>query len=346
MKFVDVDGSQGEGGGQILRTALAFSVILAKPVKVSKVRAGREVPGLRRQHVSTLEILSRVFDGELGGATEGSTEVSFVPGTSKVRDVVLDMGTAASITLVLQAVVPAAALSGSGVTLDLKGGTDVPWSPTADYFDGVVRRAYSSAGIEFEMKVLRRGYYPRGGGRVTAVVRPSKGIRPVVLAASEGPHDVRVFSRCGSLPAHVAERQKDAAVDVLRRAGYAAGAAEATSGDADSPGSSVLVCSVGQGEYLGCDSLGERGRPSEDVGRASAEAMVEVLRSGATIDSNLADMLLPLLSLADGPSTTRLPAISSHLQTTLSIAKQFTSCDYTLEDAGGGWVAKVVPHRH
>jgi RNA 3'-phosphate cyclase len=343
LRFVEVDGSQGEGGGQVLRAALAFSVILAKPVKVSRVRAGRDVPGLRRQHVSTLEILAEIFDGELGGASEGSSEVFFVPRASRVRDLTLDMGTAASITLVLQAVVPAAALSGSGVTLDLKGGTDVPWSPTSDYFHGVVRRAYAAAGIEFDMKVLRRGYYPRGGGRVTSMVRPSKGIRPLALTESAGAHDLLVLSRCGHLPAHVAERQKEGAIEALRRAGYAVNAAEATSEEADSPGSSVMVGSVTGGEYLGCDSLGEKGMPAEGVGIASADAMVRVLRSGACVDSNLADMLLPLLALADGPSAIRLPVVSSHLRTTLSIARQFTSCDYTLEEAGESWVAKIVP---
>ena len=343
MQFLEVDGSQGEGGGQILRTALAFSVIKGRPVRVSKVRAGREIPGLRRQHVSALKILAEIFDGELTGAVEGSSQVSFSPGRVKVRSLSVDMGTAASITLVLQAVIPAAAISGSSVSFDLRGGTDVPWSPTFDYFNTVVRESYAAIGVEFEAKALRRGYYPRGGGRVTASVRPSEGIRQLDLITPPMEHDIRVWSRCGRLPNHVAERQMAAAVSVLKAAGYKTSETEATSDDADSPGSSVLVSSLGGGEFLGSDSLGKKGVPAEEVGRTAAESLVAAISSGATLDSNLADMVLPLLSLGDRPSRAKIPVVTPHLETSLAIAKQFTSCGYRQERAERSWVVEVIP---
>ena len=142
VDYVVVDGSRGEGGGQILRTAVAFSAILGRPVRIERIRGGREVPGLRRQHVSALQILTKVFGGELEGAVEGSSAVTFVPGRQRLQTLSLDMGTAASITLVLQAVVPAVALTRSHLELELVGGTDVPWSPTYDYFEEVVSPAY------------------------------------------------------------------------------------------------------------------------------------------------------------------------------------------------------------
>jgi RNA 3'-phosphate cyclase len=343
LQLLEIDGSQGEGGGQILRTALAFSVIQGRPVRVSKVRAGRQIPGLRRQHVSALNVLSQIFDGELSGAVEGSSEVSFSPGKTRVKSLSIDMKTAASITLVLQAVVPAAALSGSGVTIDLRGGTDVPWSPTFDYFSTVVRDAFAAIGIEFEVRALRRGYYPRGGGRVTANIQSSKGVRNIDLTAQPSAHDVQVWSRCGRLPSHVAERQLAAAVSTLKKAGYNVAGTNAASEDADSPGSSVLVRSLGSGEFLGSDSLGRKGILAEEVGTAAAESMVNAIRSGATLDSNLADMVLPLMSLAEASSRAKVPRLTPHLETSLAIAKQFTSCTYRHSQADRCWVVEVTP---
>jgi RNA 3'-phosphate cyclase len=343
LPFLEIDGSQGEGGGQILRTALAFSVIKDQPVRVSKVRAGREVPGLRRQHVSALRVLAEIFDGELTGAVEGSSQVSFRPGNMKVRDLSIDMKTAASITLVLQAVVPAVALSGTGVSLALQGGTDVPWSPTFDYFGTVVREAYAAIGIKFEAKALRRGYYPPGGGRVTTNIEPSEGIRHLELVIPPASHDVQVISRCGMLPSHVADRQMEAALSVLRGAGCKVSEARAISDDALSPGSSILVSTTRGGEFLGSDSLGKKGTPAEEVGRTAAESFVGAVSSGATLDSNLADMVLPLLSLGEAPSRARVPKVTPHLETSLAIAKQFTSCSYRQTRTEQGWMIEVAP---
>jgi len=347
VQFLDIDGSQGEGGGQILRTALAFSVIKGRPVRVSRVRAGRKEPGLRRQHVSALKILADIFDGELTGAVEGSSQVTFSPGRARLKSLSIDMGTAASITLVLQAVVPAASLFGSSVTLDLRGGTDVPWSPTFDYFATVVRGAYAAIGMEFEARAQRRGYYPRGGGRVTASVRPSEGVRPLDLITQPMAHDVRVWSRCGMLPSHVAERQMAAAASALEAEGYRPSETNVASDEADSPGSSVLVSSLASGEFLGSDSLGKKGVPAEEVGRGAAESLVAAIRSGATLDSNLADMILPLLSLADVPSRAKVPEVTPHLETSLAIAKQFTSCSYRRAQGDRCWLVEVTPaHSH
>jgi RNA 3'-phosphate cyclase len=344
VEYIDVDGSQGEGGGQILRTALAFSVIEKKPVRVSKIRAGRDVPGLKRQHVSGLEVLAKVFDADLSGADEGSSEISFSPGSPKVSTLFIDMKTAASITLVLQAVVPAAALSGSKLSVELVGGTDVPWSPTFDYLDRVARPAYAAVGIRFGVEAIRRGYYPRGGGRVKANVEPSDGVRPLNPARSASVGGVGVLSRSAMLPGHVADRQLGAATSVLEAAGISVGSKEAAHAEADSPGSSILTYFALEDAFLGCDALGKRGKPAEAVGREAAGRLVETIRSGANLDSNLADMIIPLLSLAPGPSRVRVPMVSSHLETGLSLARQFTSCNHSVEKEGRGWMVSMTPH--
>jgi RNA 3'-terminal phosphate cyclase (ATP) len=341
---MEVDGSQGEGGGQILRTAVAFSAILGVPVKVFNVRAGRPEPGLKRQHLSALRVLAQVFGGDLSGGSEGSTEISFVPGVQKLQTFSLDMGTAASITLVLQAVVPAAALTRSGLSLELVGGTDVPWSPTFDYFQNVARPAYSDLGIDFIMKSQRRGFYPRGGGRASVSIEPSDRVVPWnMVGQSTG--SVRVISRCASLPMHVAERQLRAAKGTLEEAGIKVERGDAIEEEADSPGSTLLVWKTGVGTFLGSDSIGSRGKPAEAVGVEAATKFIADARSGASLDTNLADMIVPLLSLAPGPSSVRVPRISSHLRTGLALASQFTSCDYSIVDEGTSWVVDVIPRQ-
>ena len=343
MEFLDVDGSYGEGGGQILRTALAFSIITGRPVRVSKIRAGREVPGLRRQHVSSLRVLGAVFDSKLDGVAEGSSEVSFVPGPPRADSIALDMKTAASITLVLQAVVPAVALTRSRLALELVGGTDVPWSPTFDYFDAVVRRAYGAIGIKFSAKAVRRGYYPRGGGRAVVNVEPCEALRPLQLTESPRVEAVDLTSRWALLPRHVAERQLSSAAAALEEKGLSIGQKLVAEEQADSPGSSVLVSSSGDSFFLGSDELGARGRPSEEVGRAAAERFASWTQSGACVDDNLADMLAPLLSLASDSSALRVARVSKHLDTGFYIAKLFSSCEYSVREEGQGAVVAVRP---
>ena len=343
MGIVEVDGSLGEGGGQILRTAAAFSTILRRPVRVSRIRAGRGVPGLKRQHASALLVLARAAGGRVEGAVEGSTEISYFPGEPRTESLAIDMGTAASITLVLQAVVPAVALSGGRLRLELEGGTDVPWSPTFDYFAKVVRGAFRRVGIEFDAAAERRGYYPRGGGRVVATVEPSSGLKPLDLVSRGGVPGARVVSRCGGLPRRVAERQLSAASSHLEGAGFKVLEAEVSDARSDSPGSSILAYCTENDALLGADAIGARGKPAEQVGQDAAAKFAVEADSGACLDSNLSDMVIPLLSLAPSPSRVRVREVTSHLRSGLEIARQFTSCAWEMEPLTTGALVRIAP---
>src|SRR3989442_15228061 len=221
MELLEIDVSYGEGGGQILRTAVAFSIILGRPVRVIKVRAGRNNPGLRPQHASVLKILREVCGGRLEGGEVGSTPITFYPGVVEASSMKVDMGTAASITLVLQAVVPAASLSGSSLDLELVGGTDVPWSPTFDYFTNVVLPALKLIGVRCRAEASKRGYYPKGGGAVKASVEPCEEVAPLrhTQRGANPPASVGVGSRGGGLPAQAADRQSQAPQPHLRGEG-------------------------------------------------------------------------------------------------------------------------------
>jgi len=343
VDFVQVDGSKGEGGGQILRTAVAFSAIQGRPVRIYSIRAGREVPGLKRQHISALQVIAKVFGGNLEGATEGSSEVTFVPGKQRLDVLSLDMGTAASITLVLQAVVPAVALTGSRLSLELVGGTDVPWSPTYDYFERVVRDAYGRIGIGFTIAARTRGYYPRGGGKVSAVVMPCTGLKSIDLTDGEGVRDVRLVSRCGRLPRHVAERQLASAETEMAKAGFGVSSTEVSEEQSDSPGSSLLAYCASPSRCIGADGIGAKGKPAEYVGREAASLFIAAARSGACLDANLADMVLPLLSLARKSSRIAIPKVTSHLISGLELASQFTGCRWSVDESEGVSTVTVSP---
>jgi len=343
VDFVQVDGSRGEGGGQILRTAVAFSAIEGRPVRIHNIRAGREVPGLKRQHISALRVIAKVFGGRLDGAIEGSTDVTFVPGTQQLDALALDMGTAASITLVLQAVVPAVALTGSRLNLELVGGTDVPWSPTHDYFERVVRDAYGRMGIAFTITAQRRGYYPRGGGRVSAAIAPCEELKAIDLTDGEGTRDALLVSRCGRLPRHVAERQLASAKQQIEKAGLGVSSTELSEEQSDSPGSSLLAYHVGPTKCIGADGIGAKGRPAEDVGREAASRFIAAARSGACLDENLADMVLPLLSLARESSRVAIPRVTAHLMSGLELARQFAGCRWSIDEGEGVSTVTISP---
>jgi len=343
METLEIDGSFGEGGGQILRTAVAFSIILGRPVKVSRIRAGRSSPGLRQQHVSALRILRQASGGRLDGGEVGSTAITFHPGVVEAAEMRVDLRTAASITLVLQAVVPAASLSRSSLDLHLVGGTDVPWSPTLDYFEFVVLPSLRLLGIDCQVRSTKRGYYPRGGGVVEARIEPCKQVVALDLSRRDANPPASIISRCGRLPSHVAERQSKAARTHLDNHGVSVETVSTSQETSDSPGSSILVSKTGRGFFLGSDSTGARGKRAEVVGREAAEGFVKVYESGACIDSHLADALAPILSLASSESRLLVPLVTEHLRTSLYVAKLFTNCSYEFSNQEKAWLVSITP---
>ncbi len=335
-EYTRVDGSFGEGGGQILRTSAALSAVLQRPVEITSIRAKRPNPGLRPQHVAVLRAIAALCNGEVENLEAGSTTIRFLPGKVRSTNLSLDVGSAGSITLLLQPVILISSLSGADFVVELKGGTDVKWSPTLDYFRKVVLPAFKLLGVEVSMEVRRRGYYPEGGGFVETRIKGAPQVRPFHLLASPTVSP-SIMSVCSNLPKHVAERQLATALSIMSDHGIKVEESHVSVDDAASPGSSIAIYSVGpSGPFIGADSVGERGKPAEEVGREAADLFVREFQSGAPVDFHLADMVVGMLALAEGESAYRTSAVTEHLRTNLHICQLLVGCQSKIEENTDG----------
>lgn len=328
--MVNLDGSVGEGGGQMLRTALVWSLITQTPFRMENIRAGRRPPGLKAQHVHVLQALLPLGDVKFTGAQEGSSVVTFSPAPLKGASFEVDIGTAGSITLVLQTLLPAALLASGPSEIRLTGGTDVRWSPPLDYLRDVILGLIGSCADRVEVRLERRGFYPRGGGRVIVAAEGMKP-RPIGLEARRALRVIRVHTAAAAALAErrVAERQSAAAAERLRGYGVEV-EVESDYSDALSPGSvTVCVAEFEGGARLGGSALGERGKPAERVGREGAEELAAEIDSGGLVDRYAADQIIVWLALAGG--TVRASRISEHARTNLWVTEQFLGRGVTIE---------------
>ena len=225
--MIEIDGSFGEGGGQIVRTAVALSAVTGKPVRITRIRQGRSKPGLAAQHARAITALAAICDARTSGATPGSSEIVFTPGEIRGGRHRVEIGTAGSVTLLMQCLLPALLRADAPSSLQIQGGTDVNWSPTVDYFKNVFLPALSSFGAKVSLEVLQRGYYPRGQGEVLLEVEPAKlkASHLESMACDTGQiipniqNTVQGVSHCSNLPEHVAARQADSAAEALAAGG-------------------------------------------------------------------------------------------------------------------------------
>ncbi|MDD3621312.1 MAG: RNA 3'-terminal phosphate cyclase [Methanofollis sp.] len=305
--MLEIDGSMGEGGGQVVRTAVALAALTGTPLRLTRIRAGRPKSGLAAQHCTAVRAVALACGAEMEGCAVGSTELTFLPGDLRRTEGEIAIGTAGSIPLVLQAWLPVALATGGSITLS--GGTEVQKSPTIDYCARVLLPVLQAHGAKVRIEVLNRGYFPRGGGRVRVTVEPST-LRPLDLDTV--PHHRGIVSCSQGLPEHVAERQAAAAAAMLP----------------DYPIEIVRTASPGTGTSVtawcgpkGGVALGKRGLPAEKVGRAAAQELLAALKTPGQVDVHLADQLLIYLALAGGRYTA--PALSSHAATTCALLTHF-----------------------
>ena len=338
MKIKVIDGSMGEGGGQVLRTAVALSAVTGIPVKIINIRAKRRNPGLQRQHLTSVKAAATLSNARVDGLKLGSTTIEFHPGELRGGSYRFDIGTAGSVTLVLQTILPILPYVPEPVYVTVTGGTDVPWSPTIDYVRGVLTAITSMLGLNLKVTLIRRGHYPRGGGLVRYVVEePPGSLKPIVLDGRGNLKLILGVSHATKLPSHVAERQARSAVNVLKRefrgVRISIDVERDPGGDKGvGPGSGIALWAVCEKSVLGSDSLGERGKPAEKVGSEAALKLVEDLRTGAALDRHMSDMIIPLIALAGGESVVYGSRLTLHAKTNLMVIKKLLEeVEYSVE---------------
>jgi RNA 3'-phosphate cyclase len=335
--MIEIDGSVGEGGGQILRTSVSLSALTMTPVRVINIRAGRKQPGLRRQHMAGIELTGQLVSADISGLEIGSGEIEFSPRERRSGTFSHDVGTAGSISLILQAVLPPAILAQESVTLRLRGGTDVKWSPPIDYLREVFLHSLALMGPKVNLRQNLRGHYPKGGGKVECIVKPIQRFSPLRLEEFGKLKEVRGLSHCVRLPSHVAERQATAARKVLNEGGIEDFRIDTEYYPKHSdkhlgPGSGIVLWAESDRRVrLGADSLGERGKPAEKVGSEAAHKLLQETSTNAAVDSHLSDMLVPYLAIAEGESKITVAEVTSHLKTNVWVAQQIVGAKMVLE---------------
>jgi RNA 3'-phosphate cyclase len=342
--MIEVDGAHGEGGGQLLRMAVALSALTDTPVRVIRIRAGRPTPGLAAQHVTALDGVTRLCGGEVTGLVVGSSTIEFRPGRLAPGRFSFDVGTAGSVTLILQALLPVAAAAGGPVRVRLVGGTDVRWSPPIDYFGRVFLPLVRRLGARVDMEVLRRGYYPRGGGIVEVAIEPTRSWSSFAVTEGGDIQRVRGIAHASNLPEDVPRRMKHAALRRLHGISDVKVEERVYRGEeAIGQGGALVLWAEAETRLLGSDSLAERGKPSEKIGEEAAASLRAEMEAAATLDVHAADQLLVYLARGDGPSRFRVQTVSGHLETMMWLIPQFLSCRFAVSREGNGWQVKVDP---
>ncbi len=321
--WITIDGNLGEGGGQVVRTALALSALTGQATRIHQIRARRPRPGLAAQHLAGVEAARALCGATVEGAKPGSTELSFRPGLIRGGPHRFDIRTAGAITLVVQVVAPIALFAQGSTTLTITGGTDVPWSPLADYCDGVFLAHLRRRGARVKFEVIRRGMYPKGGGEARLIAQRWTPQREPIDLSSSGTFDrVEVWSLASNdlARARVAERQ---IAGFEREAPPDWGEPEThlSYPRTRSTGTAVHARVVTDRTILGVCTLGERGKPAERVGAEAAMLLEQEWASGAAVDRWMADQIIPFLGLAGG--VVRTSAITEHTETNMRVVERF-----------------------
>jgi RNA 3'-terminal phosphate cyclase (ATP) len=317
--MMEIDGSYGEGGGAIVRNAVALSALILKQISIKNIRANRPKSGLMPQHFNAVKAVAQLSGAKCDKLEIGSKEISFKPEFIKGGKFEVDIKTAGSITMVLQAFMIPAAFADSPVEITIKGGTDVIWSPPIDYLQNVTLKILESMGYTAELDIMRRGHYPRGGGIVKVKIKPVKSLNPLKLNDLEIDR-IKGISHAAKLPEHVAVRQAESAEKLLKTNGFEAEIEIEHSDNTLGPGSGIVLWSEGNSR-VGGSAVGERGLRAEKVGEKAAKELIYHISKGAALDKYMGDQIIPYMAIA-GNSEVKTAELTLHAATNIYIAER------------------------
>lgn len=327
--MLKIDGSLGEGGGQILRTSLALSMCLQKPFEINNIRSGRERPGLQPQHLAAVKAAAAICNAETSGANRDSQRLLFIPGRLTAGRYHFDIGTAGSTTLVLQTLLPALMLAGAPSTLSLQGGTHNPFAPPYEFINQSFIPLLQKMGPRIKSRLEHIGFAPRGGGRLAVEITPVNKLQPLILL--ERGKILRQYAQVllSHLPQHIASRELKVIGEILQ---YQRQQLLYTSCDESyGPGNAVMI--VIQSELVTAifTAFGQKGKPAEQVAHQVADEARHYLNAGVPVDSHLADQLLVPIALAGkGTFVTQQPSL--HCLTNMNVIKQFMRKGFTSKE--------------
>ncbi|MBI4688321.1 MAG: RNA 3'-phosphate cyclase [Nitrospirae bacterium] len=337
--MIEIDGGIGEGGGQILRTALSLSCYFEKSIRIFNIRAKRKNPGLQPQHLACVKAAQLISGAEVKGDSLGSLELLFTPGKVKGGFYRFDIGTAGSASLVLQTVLLPLCFTDDESQVIITGGTHVPWSPPFHYLRDVFLLLLEKLGIHAEIHLERAGFYPKGGGIIKALIKPVSSVSSIVIEDRGSLKTLHAISAVGNLPMSIAQRQKNGAFEALKAYGFDA-EAEVISISCIGQGTFFFILGEFEHSIAGFSSIGERGKRAEEVGREAAEEFIKFHLSGASLDKRLADQIVPYLALSNSRSSFTTSEVTEHLLTNIEVIKKFTDADIKIE-AGTGRTGRV-----
>ncbi|MFA5312498.1 MAG: RNA 3'-terminal phosphate cyclase [Methanomassiliicoccales archaeon] len=339
---IEIDGAEGEGGGQIVRTAVALSALTGKDVAIANIRAGRPRPGLAHQHLSSIRAVADICGADLTGDGIGSTRIEFCPGKVKEGNICVDVGTAGSIGLVLQSSLLALANSDGRRDLEIHGGTDVKLAPSITFLELVLFPMLEKMGFKADLEVFERGFYPEGGGMCRVAWTGTKEPKALPLLSRGGFLRIGGASYAQNLPEHIPDRMSLECKKALVAHQPVEIRVESSKGR--SSGAGVVLCAEYEGTRLGASCLGERGASSEKVARSASADLLRMLLSASTLDPHAADQLLPYMALCRGRSSFVTDEITSHLRTQFQLVKRFLDVEIEIEGKGP-FVVSVRPSR-
>lgn len=338
--MIEIDGSLGEGGGQVLRTALTLAMITGQPFRISRIRARRPRPGLMRQHLVAVQAAAQISQAQVQGTEVGSQELVFAPGALAGGDYSFAIGTAGSCTLVLQTILPALLFAPAASTVRISGGTHNPMAPPAPFLERAYCTLLRKMGADVTLDIERVGFYPAGGGVLLARVNPRAALKPLTLSARGARLDAYAESLIAGVPADVAQREL-----------ACIGAGMGWNGDqlrvvqlppGHGPGNVLLVTLEHEHVTAVFAGFGEKSVPAESVARTVLGRVRRYLASGAVADEYLADQLMVPLALAGGGAFT-LDKLSQHAQTNAGIIERFLPVVFAFEPADGCTRCTVTP---